>query len=84
MTTDADINRAESADRGAIVERQSARLAELLSGIHGRNTFYTEKLDAAGVALDTLRLPHDIAELPLTTTIQMKQSHGEQHYKQLF
>jgi phenylacetate-CoA ligase len=49
------------------VEQQHRRLGMLLSAVHGRNRFYTRKLDDAGVRLDTLRLPDDLQTLPLTT-----------------
>ena len=47
---------------------QSAdRLSRLIQDIHGRNPFYTRKLDAAGVRPGALRFPADLAALPLTT-----------------
>ena len=57
----------ECRPRAALIEHQHRRLARLLSAVHGRNRFYTRKLDEAGVRLDTLRLPGDFQTLPLTT-----------------
>src|SRR6185503_17048522 len=49
------------------------RLSELLAAIYGRNQFYTRKLDAAGVRIDALRFPEDLAKLPLTTKTELAQ-----------
>ncbi|MBI4264037.1 MAG: AMP-binding protein [Acidobacteria bacterium] len=46
---------------------QWRRLSALLVAIHGRNPFYTRKLDAACVRVDAMRLPDDLAALPMTT-----------------
>ena len=47
---------------------QSAdRLSRLIQAIHGRNPFYTQKLDAAGIRPGELHFPSDLARLPLTT-----------------
>jgi phenylacetate-CoA ligase len=43
------------------------RLAALIHSIHGRNPFYTRKLDAAGVHPQSLTFPRDLSRLPLTT-----------------
>jgi phenylacetate-CoA ligase len=58
---------AESLPRAALLEHQHRRLTTLLTAIHGRNRFYTRKLDDAGVRIDTLRFPDDLHRLPLTT-----------------
>ena len=47
------------------------RLSELLAAIYGRNQFYTRKLDAAGVRVDALQFPDDLAALPLTTKTEL-------------
>ena len=57
----------ECLDRGQIVDRQARRLKRLLADIHGRNRFYTRKLDAAGVDVRSLHVPDDLARLPFTT-----------------
>ena len=54
--------RAECQPRTTLLEHQHRRLGTLLSAVHGRNRFYTRKLDDAGVQLDTLRLPDDLHE----------------------
>ena len=49
-------------------ESQSAeRLSALIKRIYGRNSFYTRKLDAAGIDPAALRFPRDLETLPLTT-----------------
>ena len=49
-------------------ESQSAeRLSALIKRIYGRNSFYTRKLDAAGIDVASLSFPRDLATLPLTT-----------------
>ena len=58
---------AECQSRAALVTLQHQRLRALLADVHGRNRFYTRKLDDAGVRLDSLRLPDDFKTLPLTT-----------------
>ena len=50
------------------LESQSAeRLSALIRRIHGRNPFYTRKLDAAGIDPSALSFPRDLETLPLTT-----------------
>jgi phenylacetate-CoA ligase len=46
---------------------QMRRLAKLLDDIHGRNAFYTRKLDAAGIAPRSFDVASAFAKLPLTT-----------------
>jgi phenylacetate-CoA ligase len=62
---------AERLDRDQLAAGQGRRLAQLLSTIYGRNAFYTQKLDRAGVDVRTLRLPDDFATLPLTTKAEL-------------
>lgn len=61
-----DPHPAERLDRDALGAWQGRRLADLLRAIHGRNRFYTRKLDAAGVDVAALRLPDDLRRLPTT------------------
>jgi phenylacetate-CoA ligase len=61
----------ETLDRAALDQWQGAALSQLLHRIHGRNAFYTRKLDAAGVTLATLSLPADLRQLPLTTKAEL-------------
>ena len=58
---------AECAPRDHIAARQMDRLRALLAAVHGRNRFYTHKLDAAGVDAERLRTPNDLRLLPLTS-----------------
>jgi phenylacetate-CoA ligase len=67
----ASIPAAECANRQTLVATQSRRLADLLRDIHGRNAFYTSKLDAAGVEIGALDLPRDFAKLPFTTKAEL-------------
>jgi len=62
---------AERLDRGDLAAAQGRRLAQLLLSIYGRNTFYTRKLDQAGIDVRALRLPEDLATLPLTTKAEL-------------
>jgi phenylacetate-CoA ligase len=47
--------------------QRAERLSALLHYLHGRNPFYTRKLDAAGIDPSSLRFPGDLSKLPLTT-----------------
>lgn len=70
MHTEASDNvppESECAPRDHIAARQMDRLRELLIAVHGRNRFYTNKLDAAGVVPETLRTLSDLRLLPLTS-----------------
>ena len=58
-------------DRRELSRRQSERLTELLARVYGRNPFYTRKLDAAGIRVETLRLPADLSKLPITTKAEL-------------
>ena len=57
----------ECLTRDDIARRQSRRLGELIRAVHGRNRFYTRKLDAAGVDVFSLRFPDDVEQLPFAT-----------------
>ena len=65
------IPEAEREPPAARAARQAARLKRLLLAIHGRNRFYTRKLDAAGIDPAGLVLPRDLAALPLTTKAEL-------------
>ena len=58
---------ADRLDRDALAAVQGRRLAELIAGIYGRNAFYTQKLDEAGLQIERLQFPRDLEKLPLTT-----------------
>ena len=62
---------AEHLGRDALQAWQGTRLSRLLSDLYGRNAFYTNKLDQAGIRLDTLALPADLTRLPLTTKAEL-------------
>jgi phenylacetate-CoA ligase len=61
----------EQLDRSRLAEGQGRRLMELLRAIHGRNQFYTRKLQDAGIDINGLRLPEDFKRLPLTTKAEL-------------
>ena len=71
MTREVDIPSAERIDRSALGMLQGQRLGHLLGRTYGPNRFYTSKLDRAGVRLDTLQLPRDLSQLPLTTKTEL-------------
>ena len=60
---------AERQPREALEARQAGRLAALLRNLRGRNAFYDRKL--AGVDVDRLTLPRDLAALPFTTKAEL-------------
>jgi phenylacetate-CoA ligase len=61
----------ECAPRPALAAEQARRLSDLLRHLHGHNRFYTSKLDSAGLRLEDLRWPQDLAKLPLTTKAEL-------------
>jgi phenylacetate-CoA ligase len=61
----------ERLDRDALAAHQGAGLTRLLATIHGRNAFYTRKLDAAGLRVGALRFPDDLGRLPLTVKSEL-------------
>jgi phenylacetate-CoA ligase len=66
-TAAGDLHPAERMDRHDLGVWQGRRLSALLQRLHGRNPFYTRKLDDAGLEVGTLRLPADLRRLPLST-----------------
>ena len=66
-----EIPPAERRDRTSLAALQGRRLLRLLGDIHGRNPFYTRKLDEAGIRLELLNLPDDFHTLPLTTKAEL-------------
>jgi phenylacetate-CoA ligase len=50
-----------------LASRSADRLTRLIQTVYGRNPFYTQKFDAAGLHPSRLQLPADFATLPLTT-----------------
>ncbi len=61
----------ESLDRAALASLQGERLGRLLAQIYRRNSFYTRKLDDAGITAAALRFPRDLEKLPLTTKSEL-------------
>ena len=69
--TSTEIPAAERRDRASLTALQGRRLVRLLGDIHGRNAFYTRKLDEAGLLLETLTFPDGLGKLPLTTKAEL-------------
>ena len=61
----------ETLERAALESLQGRKLVELLRQLDGPNRFYTRKLEAAGLKLDELRFPRDLAKLPFTTKAEL-------------
>ena len=62
---------AERLNREELAAWQGARLSRLVAHIHGRNAFYTAKLDGAGVSPDMVTQLADLPRLPLTTKAEL-------------
>src|SRR5688572_5357214 len=62
---------AEHLDREGLAAWQGTRLSRLVADIHGRNAFYTGKLDGAGVSPGTVTYLADLERLPLTTKAEL-------------
>ncbi len=71
MTTGVDISSVECLDRETLATQQACRLERLLAETYRRNPFYKRKLGEAGVAVHALRLPNDLARLPLTAKSEL-------------
>jgi phenylacetate-CoA ligase len=65
------LDRLECLNRRDLSTRQGERLAQLLNRIYRRSTFYTRKLDAAGIRVDSLKSAADVSTLPLTTKAEL-------------
>ena len=61
----------EQLGRDQLAVHQGRRLSKLLTAIHGRNAFYTRKLDEARLDVQTLQFPADLGKLPLTTKAEL-------------
>ncbi len=61
----------ETLEREALASLQGERLGRLVGQLVGHNSFYTRKLEAAGVRAGELRFPRDLARLPLTTKAEL-------------
>ena len=62
---------AETLSREALRALQERKLRDLLEQLSGRNRFYTEKLQAAGVTFADIRGLDDLPKLPLTTKSEL-------------
>src|SRR5712671_6777882 len=74
MIAPAAVPSIERSDRQTLITHQGRRLKELLGVIHGRNAFYTRKLEEAGLRradCAALRFPDDFGKLPFTTKAEL-------------
>ena len=62
---------AEHLDREGLAAWQGARLSRLVADIYGRNVFYTDRLERAGVSPDSVTRRADLLRLPLTTKAEL-------------
>jgi phenylacetate-CoA ligase len=62
---------AEHLDREGLAAWQGARLSRLVADIYGRNVFYTDKLDRAGVSPGSVTRLADLLRLPLTNKAEL-------------
>ena len=62
---------AEHLDPDGLSAWQGARLSRLVADIYGRNAFYTDKLDCAGVSPGSVTQLSDLQRLPLTTKAEL-------------
>jgi len=61
----------ECLPREEILTRQGRRLRRLLTGVHGRNAFYTRKLEGAGIVPNQFKFPDDLRRLPMTAKAEL-------------
>jgi phenylacetate-CoA ligase len=67
----------ETLEREALASLQGERLGRLVGQLVGHNSFYTRKLEAAGVRAGELRFPRDLGRLPLTTKAELTADQAE-------
>ncbi len=67
----------ETMSRKQLVRHQSERLERLVGQLYGRNRFYTDKFDAAGVKPSDIKSIDDLSSLPLTTKDELIQAQAD-------
>jgi phenylacetate-CoA ligase len=63
--------------RKALEALQIEKLCSMLEQIYGRNRFYTDKLDAAGIHPDSIQTLDDLKRLPLTEKSELVQAQSD-------
>ncbi len=63
--------------RKALEALQIEKLCSMLEQIYGRNRFYTDKLDAAGIHPDSIQTLDDLRRLPLTEKSELVQAQSD-------
>ena len=67
----------ETLPRKALETLQIEKLCSMLEQIYGRNRFYTDKLDAAGIHPDSIQTLDDLKRLPLTSKSELVQAQSD-------
>jgi len=67
----------ETLPRKALETLQIEKLCSMLEQIYGRNRFYTDKLDAAGIHPDSIQTLDDLKRLPLTEKSELVQAQSD-------
>ncbi len=67
----------ETMPRKALEVLQIEKLCSMLEQIYGRNRFYTDKLDAAGIHPDSIQTLDDLRRLPLTEKSELVQAQSD-------
>ena len=67
----------ETMPRKALEELQIEKLRSMLKQIYGRNRFYTDKLDAAGIHPESIKTLDDLKRLPLTSKSELVQAQSD-------
>ena len=63
--------------RKALEALQIEKLCSMLKQIYGRNRFYTDKLDAAGIHPESIKTLEDFKSLPLTSKAELVQAQSD-------
>ncbi|MBC8219520.1 MAG: phenylacetate--CoA ligase family protein [Proteobacteria bacterium] len=67
----------ETMPRKALEALQIEKLRSMLKQIYGRNRFYTDKLDAAGIHPESIKTLEDFKSLPLTSKAELVQAQSD-------
>ena len=67
----------ETMPRKALESLQIEKLRSMLKKIYGRNRFYTDKFDTAGIHPESIRTLDALASLPLTTKAELVQAQSD-------
>ncbi|MEZ7853090.1 MAG: hypothetical protein QMB42_04365 [SAR324 cluster bacterium] len=69
----------ETMPRKALEALQIEKLRSMLKQIYGRNRFYTDKLDAAGIHPESIKTLEDFKSLPLKSKAELVQAQSWQN-----